>query len=393
MAANSVFDACVIGAGIEGSSTARYLASRGKKTLLLEQFPLPHCRGSSHGQSRLVRYGYPEPFHTALMPEAFQMWDEVGKKAGRNIISKVGLLTLDRPPYDEMSKVITNVRNVGQECVQMTAEEVNKCFPGLSVPPEECGALEPTSGYIQADIALRCLQEQFVEYGGILHDGEKVLNIQPGSIVAIKTSKNCYKAKSVIITVGPWVNKLLKPLGVQIPISVQRMSVCYWPVTQPELYSADKFPGFIVSKPLGKTQHIYGFPILEYPGLIKICPHNGLEIGDPDLRDVLPKEKDQVFINRVAELIKAQFPGVKSQPSIVENCIYTVTPDHLFVLDRHPEFRNIIIGAGFSGHGFKMAPVVGKILSQLALGEKVSYDILPFRLSRFSSFKVIKSSL
>ena len=65
---------------------------------------------------------------------------------------------MDRPPYDEMSKVITNVRNVGQECVQMTAEEVNKCFPGLSVPAEECGALEPTSGYIQADIALRCLQ-------------------------------------------------------------------------------------------------------------------------------------------------------------------------------------------------------------------------------------------
>ena len=72
--------------------------------------------------------------------------------------SKVGLLTLDRPPYDEMSKVITNVRNVGQECVQMTAEEIVKRFPGLTVPPEECGALETTSGYIVADLALRCLQ-------------------------------------------------------------------------------------------------------------------------------------------------------------------------------------------------------------------------------------------
>lgn len=390
---DTVFDVCVVGAGVEGSSAARYLATTGKNTLLIEQFPLPHSRGSSHGQSRLVRYGYPEPFHTALMPESFQMWSEVEEKAGKRLISKVGLLTLDRPPYDEMSKVITNVRNVGQECVQMTAEEIVKRFPGLTVPPEECGALETTSGYIVADLALRCLQEQFVEYGGILRHSEKVLHIQPGSVVDIKTTKTCYKAKSVIITVGPWVNKLLKPLGVQIPISIQRMSVCYWPVTQPELYSADRFPGYIFSKPLGKKNHIYGFPVLEYPGLIKICPHDGVEIADPDFRDFPSKEKDQLFINRVAALIKAQFPGVKAEPGIVETCIYTVTPDHLFVLDRHPEYRNIIIGAGFSGHGFKMAPVVGKILSQLALDEKVTYNILPFRLSRFSAFKEIKSSL
>ncbi|KAK2558341.1 Peroxisomal sarcosine oxidase [Acropora cervicornis] len=353
---DTVFDVCVVGAGVEGSSAARYLATTGKNTLLIEQFPLPHSRGSSHGQSRLVRYGYPEPFHTALMPESFQMWSEVEEKAGKRLISKVGLLTLDRPPYDEMSKVITNVRNVGQECVQMTAEEIVKRFPGLTVPPEECGALETTSGYIVADLALRCLQEQFVEYGGILCHSEKVLDIQPGSVVDIKTTKTCYKAKSVIITV-------------------------------------DRFPGYIFSKPLGKKNHIYGFPVFEYPGLIKICPHDGVEIADPDFRDFPSKEKDQLFINRVAALIKAQFPGVKAEPGIVETCIYTVTPDHLFVLDRHPEYRNIIIGAGFSGHGFKMAPVVGKILSQLALDEKVTYDILPFRLSRFSAFKEIKSSL
>ena len=72
--------------------------------------------------------------------------------------SKVGLLTLDQPPYDEISKLITNVHNVGQECVQMTAEEIVKRFPGLAVPTEECGILETTSGYIMADLALRCLQ-------------------------------------------------------------------------------------------------------------------------------------------------------------------------------------------------------------------------------------------
>jgi len=391
--AGDVFDVCVIGAGVEGSSTARYLASRGKKALLLEQFPLPHSRGSSHGQSRIVRYGYSQAFHTALMPEAFQMWDEIEKKAGRALIRKCGLLTVDEPPFADVSQVISNVRDVGQECVQLTAEEINKRFPGLSVSSEECGALEPTSGLIQADRTVKALQDQFVEFGGILHDSEKVLDIQPGSVISIHTTKKSYKAKSVVITVGPWVNRVLKPLGVTIPLSIQRMSVCYWPVVEPQLYSPDKFPCFIFCASCGRRDiHVYGFPGFEYPGLIKICPHHGVEISNPDYRDASTKEND-VNIERVAEVIKSYFPGVKPQPSIVETCIYSVTPDHLFVLDRHPEFQNIVIGAGFSGHGFKMAPVVGKILSQMALGEKVLYDVLPFRLSRFTNHLARKSSL
>ncbi|KAL9982142.1 hypothetical protein ACROYT_G010951 [Oculina patagonica] len=315
------------------------------------------------------------------------------KKSGRALIRKCGLLTIDDPPFADVSKVITNVRHVGQECVQLTADEINKRFPGLTVSSDQYGALEPSSGLIQAGLAVKTLQQQFVEFGGILHDGEKVLDIQPGSVVKIQTTKSSYKAKSVVITVGAWANRVLKPLGVTIPLSLQRMSVCYWPVTEPHLYSSEKFPGFIFCTPFGiRDMHVYGFPVFEYPGLIKVCPHRGVEIPDPDCRDA-PTEQSDVNIEITAKVIKTHFPGVKPEPSIVETCIYSVTPDHLFVLDRHPEFQNIIIGAGFSGHGFKMAPVVGKILSQMALGEKVLYDVLPFRLSRFQSSSRMKSSL
>lgn len=383
-----LFDVCVVGAGVEGSSAARYLASWGKNTLLLEQFPLPHCRGSSHGQSRLVRYGYSQSFLTAVMPEAFEMWSDIEKRAGRTLIRKCGLLTIEEPPYDDLSRVITNVRGVGQECLQLTGDEINKRFPGLSLSSSECGAFEPRSGLIQADLALKALQEQFVEFGGTLHDAEKVLDIQPGFIISIKTNKNSYRAKRVIITAGPWTNNVLRPLGIQIPLSLQRITVCYWPVLSPHLYSPDKFPGFIFSTPLGnKNMHVYGFPMFEYPGLIKICPHAGVSIEDADNREGPSRGFDQNYIDSVAELIKARFPGVKPEPSITESCIYSVTPDHLFVMDRHPEYKNIVIGAGFSGHGFKMAPVVGRILTQMVLGEKVSYDVIPFRLSRFTSPK------
>lgn len=327
------------------------------------------------------------------MPEAFEIWSEVEKKYGKPLIKKCGLLTIDEPPYADVAQVITNVRGVGKECIPLSAEESNKRFPGLNFSPDDSCALEQDSGLIDANSALKAMQEQFVEFGGILHDREKVLDIEPGTVVSIKTVNNTYKARSVVITVGPWVNKVLNPLGVTIPLSIQRMSVCYWPVTEPHLYSADKFPAYIFCAPLGcRKTHVYGFPINEYPGLIKICPHKGTDIPSADHRDSCTPQKDP-NVQFTAEVIKARFPGVKPEPSIVESCIYSVTPDHLFVMDKHPEFRNIVIGAGFSGHGFKMAPVVGKILSQMALGEKVSYDVLPFRLSRFTSFGRSKSSL
>ncbi|KAK3730842.1 hypothetical protein QZH41_009958 [Actinostola sp. cb2023] len=409
-----VYDVCVIGAGIEGSSTARYLATRGKKTLLLEQFHLPHSRGSSHGSTRLVRHGYSTHVFSDLMPEAFEMWRDIENKAGKELIKKVGLLSVERPPFNELSKLTAIVRSLGVKCEVLSRDEIRKRFPCIKLGNHWNGTFEPEGGFIMASQALQAIQSQFVEFGGKLCDGEKVENIEPGSIVQIHTARNVYKAKSVIIAAGPWVNEVLKPLGIQLPVEIWRVLLSYWKPQDPKKYSVEGgFPGFIVY--LSEHEHIYGFPVYEYPGLVKvsiglpvhnilitfkenfqsICHHTGVEISSPESREEV--RTNEMYVKKLSEFIKADFDGIDPVPKILEACIYTVTPDHSFFLDHHPLHHNIVIGAGFSENfhhatdtDSRWLPVVGKILSQLVLGEKPSYDMGPFKISRF---KNVKSSL
>ncbi|XP_031557358.1 peroxisomal sarcosine oxidase-like [Actinia tenebrosa] len=388
----SLYDVCVIGAGIEGSCAARYSASRGKKTLLLEQFHLPHSHGSSHGTTRLVRYGYSNSIFSDLMPESYKMWEEVEKKAGKQLFKKVGLFSAEGPPFAEVSKLVLNVRNCGGICEVLSPEEIKKRFPKFSLPPDWNGTFEPEGGFILANQALKAVQEQFVEFGGNLHDGEKVVKIEPGNIVTIHTSKGVYQAKNIIITAGPWVNEILKPLGVKLPVEIWRVNLSFWEPKDPKQFSIESgFPGFILYLEdldgLGH-EHVYGFPVFEFPGLIKICHHGGVPVSGPQSRDDM--RKDEKYIDKTSKCISKRFVGIDPNPKIVDTCMYTVTPDSSFVLDYHPSHSNIVIGAGFSGHGFKMAPLVGKILYQLALGERPSYEMGPFKISRFN---VPKSSL
>ncbi|CAH3021008.1 unnamed protein product [Porites evermanni] len=384
-----LFDVCVVGAGVEGSSAARYLASWGKNILLLEQARRQHVTNMKYENQ--TKHSLPPKILLSLVPCIINHWLKSRKKMrDHDLLSgfrRCGLLTIDEPPYDDLSRVITNVRGVGQECLQLTGDEINKRFPGLNLSSSECGAFEPRSGLIQADLALKALQEQFVEFGGTLHDAEKVLDIQPGSVINIKTNKNSYRAKRVIITAGPWANNVLRPLGIQIPLSSGQLFPltgrhCPFPFKS-DLTLVDGSTGRLERHTTRLSSCVLGNPPLKKC----VCPHAGVSIEDADNREGPSRGFDQNYIDSVAELIKARFPGVEPKPSITESCIYSVTPDHLFVMDRHPEYKNIVIGAGFSGHGFKMAPVVGKILTQMVLGEKVSYDVFPFRLSRFASPK------
>ncbi|KXJ28935.1 Peroxisomal sarcosine oxidase [Exaiptasia diaphana] len=318
-----IYDVCVVGAGIEGSSTGRYAASRGKKTLLLEQFHLPHSRGSSHGTTRLVRHGYPSDVFANLMPEAFEIWSDVEKIAGKELIKRVGLFSTEVAPLNQLKSLATNVQNLGVPCEILSSADIKRKFPTFKLQGYE-GTFEPQGGFILANQALSAMQ-------------------------------------------------------------LWRALLTYWKPTNPEKFSIESgFPGFIIYG-VEDHDHVYGFPVFEYPGLLKVCHHGGIEISSPEARE--EARKNEKFVERVSKFVTDHFDGIEPVPKIIEPCIYTITPDDSFVLDHHPSHKNIVIGAGFSGHGFKMAPLVGKILSQLALGETPSYDMRPFRISRFSNLK------
>lgn len=368
MAAQKVLcDAIVIGAGIQGCFTAYHLAKHRKKVILLEQFFLPHSRGSSHGQSRIIRRAYLEDFYTQMMDECYQIWAQLEHEAETQLHRQTGLLMLGMKENSELKTIQATLSRHRVEHQYFSAEELKQRFPNVQLARGEVGLLEKSGGVLYADRALRALQDAIRRLGGQVHDGEKVMEIKPGLPVIVKSTSRSYQAKSLIITVGPWTNRLLRPLGIELPLQTLRINVCYWPEKVPGSYGVSQaFPCFLVLDLSLTPHHIYGLPSGEYPGLMKVCYHHGNN-ADPEERDCPEAFSDIQDVQILSRFIRDHLPDLEPKPAILEHCLYTNTPDGHCILDRHPKYDNIVIGAGFSGHGFKLAPVVGKILCELSM--------------------------
>ncbi|DAA18962.1 TPA: peroxisomal sarcosine oxidase [Bos taurus] len=384
-AQRELYDAIVIGAGIQGCFTAYHLAKHSKKVLLLEQFFLPHSRGSSHGQSRIIRRAYPEDFYTQMMAECYSLWAQLEHEAGTQLYRQTGLLLLGMKENPELKIIQATLSRQGVEHQCLSSEELKQRFPNIRLARGEVGLLEVSGGVLYADKALRALQDAIRQLGGIVHDGEKVVEIKSGLPVMVKTTSRSYQAKSLIITAGPWTNRLLRPLGAELPLQTLRINVCYWQEKVPGSYSVSQaFPCFMGLGLSLAPHHIYGLPSREYPGLMKVCYHHGNN-ADPEERDCPAAFSDIQDVHILSGFVRDHLPDLQPEPAVMEHCMYTNTPDGHFVLDRHPKYDNIVIGAGFSGHGFKLSPVVGKILYELSMKLTPSYDLTPFRISRFPS--------
>ncbi|XP_074045195.1 peroxisomal sarcosine oxidase [Macrotis lagotis] len=376
-----LYDAIVVGAGIQGCFTTYHFAKNKRKVLLLEQFFLPHSRGSSHGQSRIIRKTYPEEFYTKMMKECYQIWAQLENESGMKLYRQTGLLMLGTKEEDTFRAIQDTVSKQGVEHKYFEAKELKRGFPNIQLPREQVGIWEPSGGVLFADKALKALQDLIRQLGGVIHDGEKVAEIKPGFPVTVTTTTRTYQAKSLVITAGPWTNQLLLPLGMQLPLQTLRINVCYWREKVPGSHG-ENFPCFVGSFPDRSAHHIYGLPAGEYPGLVKVCYHHGNK-ADPDERDCPSASPDLADVQILSSFVRDCLPGLQPQPAIMECCMYTNTPDENFILDRHPNHANIIIGAGFSGHSFKLSPVVGKILYELSMETTLSYDLTPFQIKRF----------
>ncbi|XP_043910374.1 peroxisomal sarcosine oxidase isoform X2 [Protopterus annectens] len=347
------------------------------------KFILPHSRGSSHGQTRITRMGYQEDYYTRMMKDCFTLWAQLESEAKVKIYSHTGLLLFGKNDDKQLGKIQRTMKHSGNPPEILTHDDFTRKFPNVSLQPGEVAFMDRVAGVLYANQALLTVQKLFQDMGGVIRDREKVIDIQPGNLVTVKTASGAYKAKSLVITAGPWTNSVLNQIALQLPLKTLRINVCYWKEKVAGTYGlSHNFPCFIGSDVCNTGHDIYGLPSNEYPGLMKICYHSGEE-SDPEKRDIIGRGTPQ-DIKILGEFVKKYFPGLESEPAVVESCMYTCTPDNNFILDCHPVHENIIIGAGFSGHGFKLSPVVGKILCELSMGKTPSHDISPFKMNRFS---------
>nr|XP_060502813.1 peroxisomal sarcosine oxidase isoform X2 [Panthera onca] len=348
-AQKDLYDAIVIGAGIQGCFTAYHLAKHRKRVILLEQFFLPHSRGSSHGQSRIIRRAYPEDFYTQMMDECYQIWAQLEHEAGTQLHRQTGLLLLGMKENSELKTIQATLSRQGVEHQCLSAEELKQRFPNVLLARGEVGVLDKSGGVLYADKALRALQDAIRHLGGLLCDGEKVMEIKPGFPVTVKSTAGIYQAKSLVITAGPWTNQLLRPLGIELPLQTLRINVCYWREKVPGSYGVSQaFPCFLGLGLSPAPHHIYGLPSGEYPGLMKVCYHHGNNV-DPEERDCPEAFSDIQDVQILGRFVRDHLPDLEPTPALLEPCLYTNTPDEHFILDRHPKYDNVVIGAGFSG--------------------------------------------
>ncbi|XP_048649818.1 peroxisomal sarcosine oxidase isoform X3 [Marmota marmota marmota] len=338
-----LWDAIVIGAGIQGCFTAYHLAKHGKRVLLLEQnetgpkegcsirgngFPclhfqffLPHSRGSSHGQSRIIRKAYAEDFYTKMMDESYRIWAQLEQEAGTQLHRQTQLLLLAMKENPELKTMQSTLSRQGIEHQYLSSGELKQRFPNIQFTRGEVGLLDKSGGVLYADKALRVLQEAIRQLGGTVQDGEKVMQIRPGQPVMVKTTSGSYQAKSMIITAGPWTNQLLRPLGIELPLQTLLINVCYWREKVPGSYSVSKaFPCFL-SLDLA-PHHIYGLPAGEYPGLMKVCYHHGNSV-DPEERDCPTAFSDIQDVQILCRFVRDHLPDLRPEPDIMERCMYT----------------------------------------------------------------------
>ena len=373
-----VYDAIVIGAGGMGSATAYHLAKSGADVLVLEQFQRGHKFGSSHGETRIIRFFYDKPFYTELMKTAYAEWRALESVSGKSLLFITGSVGFGAKgnPYGRATKQSLDAAGVESEWWNRT--QLANRFPQFQGVEDMDVLWQKDTGFLRA-AACTAIHLQLAEkHGATVREETPVTEIDwQADVPTVQTENNQFQGRKIVVTAGAWAGILLTALN--LPLTVTRQQVCYYQPTDIERFQPDRFPVFVESTPDG--EFIYGIPAFgsfDAGGGLKIARHGRGEIISPDTRDRTP---DPDYIAHIDAYVQARIPEL-GKATHAEVCLYTETPDEDFIIDAHPQCANVLIAAGFSGHGFKFCALVGRIMSELVRNGKTGFDIHPFRIDR-----------
>ncbi len=365
------FDAIVVGAGAAGAAAAYRLAKAGRRVALLEQFEVGHDRGSSHGASRIIRYTYEHPAYVQLAREAYAAWEELERETGTVLFHRTGDLFFG-PAGGPIEVYFETLRAEGIAHERLAPADVERRFPAVRLPPDHVALHQPDGGLLEADECVLRHALRAEDLGAEVREDEPVRAIRTSGadpLVRVETDAGAYLTERLILTAGPWTARLTPDL--RLPLRVTRQAVAYYgPKGDASPFRADRLPvwvyvGWEGGRPGEDAIAYYGLPMFGRFG-VKAARHGTRNPAvDPDALDrtVRPGELDDVraFLGRY-------FPGLADAEAVDPHvCLYTVTPDEHFVIDVHPTDARIVLATACSGHGFKFASAIGRILADLAL--------------------------
>ena len=382
------YDVIVIGLGGMGSAAAYRLAQRGQRVLGLEKHTPGHDQGSSHGSSRITRQAYFEdPAYVPLLLRAAELWPQVEAASGRTIAVWTGGVMVGRAETRTVAGSLRSAQEWGLPHELLDAAEIRRRFPTMTPAPDEVALYERGAGLVIPEESVAAHLALAADAGADLHFEEPVTSWQAtgGGGVRVSTAAATYTAAQLVVCPGAWAPELLAGLGV--PFGVERQ-VQYWfnPAGDAARFGADRHPIYIWEASDGRQ--FYGFPSFPDPtwagppDRIKVAFFRG---GQPCTPGTLDRHVRPAEIEAIRAFIAPRMPDLPGTFLRAKTCMYTNTPDEHFVIARHPAHEQVIVACGFSGHGFKFAPVVGEIVADLATDGGTSHPIALFDPRRLAA--------
>lgn len=380
--ATNHYDHIVLGLGGMGSAAVRHLAGRGHRVLGLEQYAPPHDRGSSHGETRVVRKAYFEhPAYVPLLQRAYELWQGLEEASGMTLLNLCGGLMMGAPDSAVVAGSLRSAREHGLPHELLDAGAIRRRWPCFDLSEGAIGLFEQSAGFVRCEEAIRAHLQVAAAAGAELRFREAVLDWKDGDgHVSVTTAAgHTYSADRLIITPGPWAPGLLRGLG--IPVSVERQVLLWF---QPQggvaSFAPEQFPIYIWQERPGVES--YGFPAVNGPeGGMKVAFFHSpvREVVTPETVDRAVRPED---ISSLRATLRQFFPALDGAFLRGSVCLYSMTPDQHFIIGPHPHHPRVIVAAGFSGHGYKFCPVIGEILADLACEGRTGHDITMFSPER-----------
>lgn len=374
----------IVGAGIVGLSTAYALLNQGFQHItVLEQEHVDHARSTSHGVSRLLRFEYgAETMYSEMVRLSLDCWKQLERTTKHTLYTRTGLLVAGTEHDCFTRSSYLTMHKLGLLVEQLSVQRCQQRFPQFATEPYSLLTYNPEAGILHASTCLRVLKECILALGGTICESCRVTHVSHDALYrpvrlfcGDRGDSRDISADRVVLATGPWVHRLLADL--YLPIHMTRQYLLYFAGLPLPLFGVNAFPAFM-------TDDLYGFPVHQMHNgqyWLKAASHIFGPSTDPDDR----REPDERSVAHIARQLRELIPALQQARLVhVDSCMYDVSPDEDFILDRVPGDPRIVFATGLSGHGFKFGLLLGELLASLLCDTTPAVPLNRFQLARFS---------
>lgn len=377
------YDVAILGLGAMGSAAAHQLAGARLRVVGFDRYHPPHAMGSSHGRSRVIRQAYFEhPAYVPLACRSYELWRRLERDSGEHLLRITGALMIGPPASPVVSGTIKAAVEYGLEHEVLAASDLTRRYPPFRPSaPDTTAVFEAQGGALVPEAALRAQLRLAARLGAQLHFDQPVesWSTTEGGGVIVRAGGTEFRADKLVLASGAWAPELLGDAA--LPIAVTRQTAVWMaPSAGLAPFLPDVFPVWVWEPEEGPT--FYGLPALEgFRGGVKLGIHT---LGEPCHPDTVDRELRETDAEPFHTFLGANMPALDGRVLEGEACLYSNTPDAHFILGAHPAHPQVLVAAGFSGHGFKFCPLIGEVLRDLVVDGRTSHPVELFSPSRFS---------